>query len=369
MNPLSRVSFLTLIVAVALGTVCHAQPRGGRLNWRNALNQPADWYDSDEAVRIAENVLLHQHDNGGWGKNIDMARVLSDDEKADLRAHHNDFETLIDNGATYTQIHFLALVHQATGQAQFAEAARRGLEYLLSAQYDNGGWPMCYPLQQGYYSHITFNDGSMIGVMRVLRDVANGRSPYEFVDAKTRRRARRAIDKGLDVILKCQIVVDGKPTAWCAQHDEVDFSPQPARTYELVSLSGMESVGIVEYLMEIDDPSPEVKRAIDGAVAWLRSVKIEGIAVKWQRDSSEEGFDRIVVADPSAPPVWARFYEVGTNRPMFVGRDGIIHEHLADIEWERRTNYAWLGDFASDMLAKKYPAWQKKWGDAPADSK
>ena len=39
-----------------------------------------------------------------------------------------------------------------------------------------------------------------------------------------------------------------------------------------------------------------------------------------------------MVADPSAGPLWARFYEIGTNRPMFVGRDGIVHDHLADIE-------------------------------------
>ena len=52
-----------------------------------------------------------------------------------------------------------------------------------------------------------------------------------------------------------------------------------------------------------------------------------------------------MVADPTAEPLWARFYEIGTNRPMFVGRDGIIHDHLADIEQERRLGYAWLGDW------------------------
>ena len=178
----------------------------------------------------------------------------------------------------------------------------------------------------------------------MLRDVAQGKPPFEFVDDDLRARAQTAIDKGFDVILKCQVVVDGRPTVWCAQHDEVTFEPRPARAYELASLSGMESVGIVEYLMKIDDPSPEVKRAIEGAVAWFEDAKIEGLSVHWVRDASlPEGFDRVVEPDPSAKPLWARFYEIGTNRPLFVGRDGIPHEHLADIEHERRVNYSWLG--------------------------
>ena len=101
------------------------------------------------------------------------------------------------------------MVHEANGDDRLADAARRGIEYLLKAQYENGGWPQFYPLIDGYYTHITFNDGAMIGTMRVLRDAASGKPPYEFVDDDLRERSRRAIEKGLDVILKCQIVVDG----------------------------------------------------------------------------------------------------------------------------------------------------------------
>jgi PelA/Pel-15E family pectate lyase len=255
------------------------------------------------------------------------------------------------------------LVHAATGDERFADSVRHGLEYLLEAQYPNGGWPMIYPLRKGYYSHITFNDGAMIGVMELLRDVADGERPFEFVDSDLRERCRQAIDKGLDVILKCQVVVDGKPTAWCAQYDEVTLQPAAARTYELASLSGYESVGIVEYLMDVDSPSPQVKHAVNGAVEWFNGVKINGQAVHWERDGkSSRPRDRVVVADPSAGPLWARFYAIGTNRPMFVGRDGVIHEHLADIERERRLGYSWLGDWPHDLVDEDYPKWRKKWG-------
>lgn len=374
MRKFRRVHFVALAVALVASSTAHAQWGGGQSRWRNILDNPSSFYDSPESIRVAENVLLYQNDNGGWPKNVEMARKLSDSQKAQLRKSHNRSETLIDNGATWTQIRFLALVHDATGDKRFADAAVRGLNFLLDAQYDNGGWPMIYPLRKGYYSHITFNDGAMIGVMNLLRDVAQysdaqnketaaGKKPFEFVDSATRERCQRAIDKGLEMILATQVVVDGKPTAWCAQYDEHTLEPAPARTYELVSLSGYESVGIVEYLMDLDNPSPAVKRAIDSAVDWFNQAKIEGQRVRWEQDpKSKRPTDRVVVDDPSAEPIWARFYAIGTNRPMFVGRDGIIHDHLADIERERRLGYAWLGDWPSDLVNEEYPKWQTKWG-------
>jgi PelA/Pel-15E family pectate lyase len=199
----------------------------------------------------------------------------------------------------------------------------------------------------------------------VLRDASTGKPPYEFVADDLRERSRSAIERGLAVILKSQIVVAGHLTVWCAQHDEVDFRPIGTRAYELPSLSGMESVGIVEYLMDIDRPSPEVKQAIRSAVAWFDQAKIDGVSVRWVPDPSlPRGRDRVITPDPGATPLWARFYEIGTNKPMYVGRDGVAHSQLADVEYERRVGYNWIGDFAEELLTKDYPAWQKKW-DTP----
>ena len=63
---------------------------------------------------------------------------------------------------------------------------------------------------------------------------------------------------------------------------------------------------------------------------------------------------------PAAPPIWARFYEIGTNRPIFSGRDGIVRYRLAEIELERRTGYAWYGTYATALVADEYPAWVKR---------
>ena len=68
-----------------------------------------------------------------------------------------------------------------------------------------------------------------------------------------------------------------------------------------------------------------------------------------------------MVADPSAPPLWARFYELGTNRPMFCGRDGVKRYSLAEIEYERRNGYSWYTDSPAELLQKDYPAWRSRW--------
>jgi PelA/Pel-15E family pectate lyase len=114
--------------------------------------------------------------------------------------------------------------------------------------------------------------------------------------------------------------------------------------------------------MSLDDPSPEVAEVIEGAVAWFESVKLTGIRVVREKDDkSPKGTNRVVLKDPAAPPLWARFYEIGTNRPLYVDRDGVPKYNLADIGYERRNGYAWLGDWPQRLLKQDYPAWQKKW--------
>lgn len=331
------------------------------INWRDSLKQSAEWYATDEAVRIADNVLLYQHEEGGWSKNIDMARVLDERERAELSKLKSETGSNIDNGATYTQLVYLARVYTARKLERHREAFRRGFDYLLRAQYDNGGWPQYFPLRKGYYTHITFNDGAMIGVMRLLRDVARKRPAYRFVDEERRARAERAVEKGIKLILKAQVVVAGRRTVWAAQHDEVTLAPAPARKFEPVSLSAGESVGIVRFLMGIENPDARVVESVESAVVWFRSSAVCGLRWIERRDSSKPGgYARASVADPKAPPIWARFYEIGTNRPVFAGRDGVVRYNVNEIDEERRNGYGWYVEEPAELLDKDYPAWREK---------
>ena len=337
-------------------------PPSQPINWRESLKQSAEWYASDEAVRIADNVLLYQHDEGGWSKNIDMARVLSERERAELSKLKSETGSNIDNGATYTQLIYLARVYTARRQERHREGFLRGLDYLLKAQYDNGGWPQYYPLRKGYYSHVTFNDGAMVNVLRLLRDVARKRSNYRFVDEARRLRAERAVTKGVELILRAQVVVGGRRTVWGAQHDEVTLAPAPARKFEPASLSAGESVGIVRFLMSIENPDARVVEAVESAVEWFRKSRVSGLRWVERRDPSKPGgYAREAVADPQAPPTWARFYEIGTDRPVFAGRDGRIRYSVTEIDEERRNGYSWYVEEPAELLDKDYPEWRKKW--------
>ncbi|MCA9235355.1 MAG: pectate lyase [Planctomycetales bacterium] len=357
-----RVAWIVLAAAIAFAIDGPAPAQA--ISWRQAQRQPAPWFATDESRGVVASVIAYQLPCGGWDKNLDLAAPLAGAARAAL-ADRVD-EGTIDNGATVTPLRFLARAVKATGNQDAKQAFLRGLDYLLEAQYDNGGWPMYYPLRpRGYYSHIHFNDNSITNVLRLLDDVAQGRGDFDFVDERRRALATAAIERGVDCILRCQVIVDGKPTVWCAQHDEHTLAPAKARSYELPSLSGQESVGIVQFLMRTDPPTPPIAAAVEGAVDWFERVKIPGQRVEWTRD--EEGVDRIVVDDPAAGPLWARFYEIGTNRPMFVGRDGVVHRRLAEIERERRVNYAYIGSWPRELVERDYPAWVARRGKAGGD--
>ena len=338
-------------------------PQYAPVPWHAILKQPTAWYASADARDIADTVLLYQLPGGGWPKNRDMTLTPTAEAAARTAPVAADEQMpTIDNGATHIQLRLLARVLSAhNGSAAHRAAVERGLDYLLAAQYPNGGWPQFFPLREGYYSHITFNDDAMAEVLMVLDDVGQGRAPFAFVDAGRRARAADAVKKGIDCILRCQVVDRGEKTVWCAQHDEQTFAPAAARKFEPVSLSGGESVGIVRFLMRLDNPSLEVMAAVESAVAWFRRVQVNGL--RYERvpaPALPKGFDMVATPDRSAPPLWARFYELGTDRPIFIGRDAVIRYALEQIEAERRTGYRWYVSSPARLLAQDYPAWRAR---------
>jgi PelA/Pel-15E family pectate lyase len=297
--------------------------------------------------------LRYQHASGGWPKNVDMSVAPTQAQQTERWFN----EPTIDNGATTSQIEFLARIHGGQPDPAYRAAIERGLDYLLAAQSPSGGWPQFFPLKSGYYSHITYNDNAMANVLTLLRAVSQGNPPYQVVGDDRRSKASHAIDRAVVCILRTQIVQDGQLTVWCAQHDEATFAPAWARNFEPPSLSGNESVGLVRFLMTIEQPSPGIVSAIEGAVGWLRANAISGLRVQ-TTVAADGARDRIAVSDPTAPPLWARFYELGTNRPIFLGRDRVVRYDHNEIERERRVGYSYLGTWPTALIDSEYPAWK-----------
>ena len=336
-------------------------------------NQPR--YKPTQIKEIADNVLLYQRDNGGWPKNYDMRAILTAEQQDKVLKAKSALHTTFDNCTTYSHIKYLAKAYAVTGAEKYKDAclekykiaSLKGIDFTLSAQYPNGGWPQYFPLESNYSSHITFNDDVMTGLMTMLKDIIDNKSYYSFVDSARREKTRIAFDKGLSCILKCQINDNGTLTAWCQQHDEANLSPAWARAYEPPSICNRESAPVVLFLMSIDKPNKEVVKSVQSAVKWFEDSKLEGIRVEeFNAPEIYTGLrtlktDRRVVEDKSAPPIWARFYELGTHKPLFSNRKSELLYSLAEVDRERRA-YGWY-TYQPQTGLDQFPAWQKKWSE------
>ncbi|HMC01669.1 MAG TPA: pectate lyase [Flavobacteriaceae bacterium] len=360
MKILKRI-FLTFFIVYGTSTTLSAQILDK--SWGRVVHTDDDsWFATEEAKQVAENVLLYQRDIGGWPKNIAMHKPLSETEKQellDLKSSTKGCTT--DNGATTLEMLFLSRMYKHQPNSKYRDAFLLGLDYILEAQYENGGWPQFYPLRKGYYSHITYNDNSMVNILNILKELKDDTGYFSIKPPQeTIEKIKIAFDKGIDCILKTQYIQNGVLTSWCAQHDENTLLPAKARAYELPSLSGKESAKIVLLLMEIDNPSKEVINAVNSAVAWFEKVKISGIKVEKTYNDKGKTVNKKVIKDETAPPLWARFMELDDNRPFFCDRDGIKKYALDEIGEERRNGYAWYTNEPKEVF-KKYERWSKKY--------
>jgi PelA/Pel-15E family pectate lyase len=323
-------------------------------------------YKPTEVTNIADNILLFQKSNGGWPKNYDVFAILTPAQKDSVRVTKNSLNTTFDNGTCYTQIAALAIAYSVDKAEKYKIAALKGLDYIVVSQYKNGGWPQYYPLETNYSRHITYNDGNFEGIVTLLKGIKDHNSLYSFVDQKRYDKLCAAYEKGISCIIKTQINDAGKPTAWCQQYDEVSLQPAWARKFEPPSICNGESANVVYFLMSIDHPNSQIVAAIQNAVAWFEDSKIYNTKVqtipaeKMITPFRVSKSDRVVVNDPTAAPVWTRYYELKTHRPMFCNRDSKVVYSLAEVARERRDGYGWY-TYAPQKVLNKYHEWQTKW--------
>lgn len=363
------ILFALSLVWIASATAqIRSDYREKEMSWTRTAKRIDDrffYLYTDEAKRIADNLVLYQLESGAWQKNVYFPAEITAEQKKKISANKKHVEWgTIDNGSTTTEIIYLSKMYNVVRDEKYKKAALKGIEYLLEAQYENGGWPQFYPNAKGYARHISYNDNAMVNVMRVLQDIFEYDPLYWYVPTSLRENAKTAFDKGLQCILATQVVQDGKPTVWCAQHDFETLAPAKARAYELPSLSGQESDNIVLLLMDIPNPSPEIVAAVENAIAWFEKSKIEGIRLEYYRND-EGKRDYRVVACEKCPVLWARFYELDTNRPFFCDRDGIKKYDVSQIGHERRTGYSWYNNDGRSVLAR-YKMWKREMGDKMA---
>jgi PelA/Pel-15E family pectate lyase len=302
------------------------------------------WFAGDSAQRMAGVILSFQTPSGGWSKHVDFTKQPRQPGQSYFSETAEwQYIATIDNSSTTEEMRFLALADSARPDARYRDAFVRGLGYLHAAQFPNGCWPQVYPLQGGYHDAATFNDDAILNVVALLRDVGDGR--YAFVPEAERAAARASVDRAVGCIVASQAREGGKLTVWGQQHDPLTLEPTSARRYELTSLTAQESADLLRFLMSLPDPNPRVVTAVHAAVDWLKHNAVEGYSYE----------NQVLTPRPGAPPLWARMYEIGSNRPIFSNRDAVKLYDWNQLT-DRRTGYNWFTTAPAGVISR-YARW------------
>lgn len=332
---------------------------GSRAEFELDSDTPESWFASDEAKALADAAISYQTPTGGWSKGIDY--------KAGPRAPGTHWTNsqgdawhycgTFDNRSTTEQLKLLAGVYSATKRDDVRAALQRGLDYVFEAQYPNGGWPQNYPIESGYHEAITLNDNAMVHILEVLLAIVQKKPPFAFVDEALGQRAQTAFERGMSCLTAMQVMIDGKATVWCAQHDPLSLAPEHARTKEPPSLSGGESAEVVRFLMRKAPITDATKAMIGSAVAWFESHKLTGL----HKIKNSEG-KTDYAEDPSSQEIyWARFYDLKSGKAIFPGsQDGINYPTYHEMAAKNKVAYDFMITKPGELLTKEMERWKKR---------
>lgn len=306
------------------------------------------FFASDTAGALADIIISFQAPNGGWSKHVSYRsgpRAKGQSYFGESRQWH--WISTFDNSTTTEQMRFLARRDSARSDERYRASWLRGFRFILASQYPNGCWPQVWPLEGEYHDAATFNDDVTTNILTTLEDASNG-TPA-FVSAPERDLARSAVERGIVCALDAQVVVNGRRTVWAQQHDPLTLEPTSARSYELKSITAQESASLLRFLVRQRSPSPRLASAIHAAAAWLNERALYGYTYDFQTGRKDA---------PGEGPLWARMYEIGTNRPIFSDRNGIKLYDWNQLR-DRRTGYAWY-TYAPVLALRQYERWARR---------
>lgn len=354
MNKLLALASLATVSATTVFGATYEPPSTAvsKINSYRGYSELTKAAGSMDLDKYAYNMTTWQISNGGFYKAMASKYVnpYTSGNKSEWRSATGGDLATIDNDATVQEMRLLAVRYKATTNATYKTAFKnsfnKAVNFLLTMQRSTGGLPQVWPKRGNYSDHITLNDNAMVRAMVTMMDIANKTSPFDsdIIDDATRAKMSGAMDKAINYLLKAQIINNGVPTVWCAQHDTANYAPRPARAYELESKSGSESAGVVWFLMNWPNQTPEIQLAVKSAINWYKKTKVTGLYFNKSAGSFEER---------SGSVLWYRFYEVNNDNYFFCDRDGASTktQDFSKISEERRTGYQWAGEYGTALIS------------------
>ena len=280
----------------------------------------------DAAVQVAHSLVYGQLDCGGWDYIVDHSPAGAkawfyrhNRGNADALLTKGRNTATFDDDTTQHATRLLIAVDKALDgkDAAIHEATMAALDFFLKAQHESGGWPQRFPpAGHGYGDFFTFNDNTIADCADVMMIAFKAYGDERYA---------AAVRHCGDFIVKTQLPA---PQATWAQQYDFDLQPAWARKFEPAAACGGESVGVMRLLINI--------ALFTGDEKYLQPLPA---AFDWFKRSILPG------------NTWARFYELKTNRPLYMTRDTYW---LTYSDADMPTHYSFKSDWGSARLEKTY---------------
>lgn len=304
------------------------------------------FFQTDQATVLADWILQYQLPDGGWASGVYYPSLEAGTPVAQTAQEKESLRSSLQGQSTLAEIHFLSQMYQQTARRKYRRAAEEGIRFLVRAQYSHGGWP----LQQGQADPIiSLADNTFINVMNLMYRLYMGRVPYDYVPDDLRQQCLEAFQHGVDFLLRTQCRFEGKPTGWCTNYSAESLLPVAGGPQQPVAVNSQITDDMTLLLQNLIEPSEAVKEAIAGARNWYETTKISGLTR--QNYINKQGKrDFRFVQDRHAPALWALYYSLEDNQPIFCELDGTQVRNLDDLTYEARKSLSWYNNDGARLL-------------------
>lgn len=247
------------------------------------------------ATKDAANALIRgQNKHGGWNHTINFAKLSN--------------ETIsFDDNQSQSAVRFLMALEQEIDDERLSEATQRAVKMMMETQLDSGGWPHKYPRQGNYHDFATYNDGGVNDCTRVMMDAHRFYPGDEAIEKSLRKAAR--------FIMISQL--PPPQPGWAQQYNEF-LQPAWARSFEPPSVCPAVTVknihSLIDLYLVLGDAT--LLEPIPDSLRWLHEIRMEN-------------------------GKWARFVELGTNKPLYYDRGRIRVNSVDELHIERRRGYGY----------------------------